>query len=147
VFHFDSTISSAVRTTGAAARIEPTAAGGPLSSELLANIQRYWQAANFTTFLNPARDGAVLPILHLNGYKIANPTVLGRSIDRDVHAQIVSNGYEVHFAEGDDLPRMHQAFAATLETCYERLGTSRKTLVARRVRTDRAPIRDRIGQP
>src|SRR5437868_6553584 len=72
-------------------------------------------------FLNPARDGAVLPILHLNGYKIANPTVLGRSSDRDVHAQIVSNGYEVHFVEGDDLPRMHQAFAATLDTCYEKI--------------------------
>src|SRR5690348_13394687 len=55
-----------------------------------------------TSFLNPARDGAVLPILHLNGYKISNPTVLARSSDEDVRGIIEGNGYEVLFVEGDD---------------------------------------------
>src|SRR3954469_5942267 len=72
-------------------------------------------------FLNPARDGAVLPILHLNGYKIASPTVLGRASDDDVRALLEGHGYAVHFAEGDDPPRMHQAFAATLDACYAQI--------------------------
>jgi len=71
-----------------------------------------------TSFLNPARDGAVLPILHLNGYKIGNPTVLARSSDEDVRAVIEGNGYQVHFVEADDPLRAHQEFAATLDTCY-----------------------------
>jgi xylulose-5-phosphate/fructose-6-phosphate phosphoketolase len=70
------------------------------------------------SFLNPIRDGAVLPILHLNGYKIANPTVLGRSSDDDVRSFLAGQGYDVHFVEGDDPPRVHQAFAATLDRCY-----------------------------
>jgi len=74
-----------------------------------------------TSFLNPVRDGAVLPILHLNGYKIASPTVLGRDDDDDVRAVIEGNGYEVHFVEGDDPVRMHQAFAATLDICYAKI--------------------------
>jgi len=74
-----------------------------------------------TSFLNPARDGAVLPILHLNGYKISGPTVLGRDSDADVRALLQGNGYEVHFVEGDDPPPMFQAFAATLDRCYERI--------------------------
>ncbi|MBV9282351.1 MAG: phosphoketolase family protein [Chloroflexi bacterium] len=73
------------------------------------------------SFLNPARDGAVLPILHLNGYKIANPTVLGRDTDEDVRAIIEGNGYEVHFVEADEPMRAHQEFAAVLDTCYERI--------------------------
>jgi len=71
------------------------------------------------SYLNPARDGAVLRILHLNGYKIANPTVLGRSSDDDVRNLLEGHGYTVHFVEGDEPVRMHQAFAATLDTCYE----------------------------
>jgi len=71
-----------------------------------------------TSFLNPVRDGAVLPILHLNGYKIANPTVLGRASDDEVRDLIESNGYAVHFVEGDDPARVHQALAATLDECY-----------------------------
>src|SRR6266852_3129540 len=67
-----------------------------------------WQG---TSFLNPARDGAVLPILHLNGYKIGSPTVLGRSRDDDVRALIESQGYEVFFVEGDAPPRVHQELA------------------------------------
>ena len=77
-----------------------------------------WKA---TSFLNPVRDGAVLPILHLNGYKISGPTVLGRDSDDDVRALLQGNGYEVHFVEGDDPGRVHQAFAATLDDCYERI--------------------------
>jgi xylulose-5-phosphate/fructose-6-phosphate phosphoketolase len=73
------------------------------------------------SFLNPARDGAVLPILHLNGYKIASPTVLARSSDDDVRKLLEGHGYAVHFVEGDDPPRVHQALAATLDACYERI--------------------------
>src|SRR5437588_3483089 len=73
------------------------------------------------SFLNPARDGAVLPILHLNGYKIGNPTVLGRSSDEDVRALIEGNGYEVHFVEADDPAAAHQELAATLDACYAKI--------------------------
>ncbi|HLW02860.1 MAG TPA: phosphoketolase family protein [Ktedonobacterales bacterium] len=72
-----------------------------------------------TSFLNPARDGAVLPILHLNGYKIGGPTVTGRSSDAEVRALLESNGYEAHFLEGDDPMRLHQELAATLDACYD----------------------------
>jgi xylulose-5-phosphate/fructose-6-phosphate phosphoketolase len=74
-----------------------------------------------TAFLNPVRDGAVLPVLHLNGYKISGPAVLGRESDDDIDAFLQGNGYEAHFVEGDDPPRVHQAFAATLDWCYERI--------------------------
>jgi xylulose-5-phosphate/fructose-6-phosphate phosphoketolase len=74
-----------------------------------------------TAFLNPVRDGAVLPILHLNGYKISGPTVLGRDSDDHVHAFLRGNGYEAHFVEGDDPARVHQLFAATMDTCYARI--------------------------
>ena len=75
-----------------------------------------WQGINF---LNPVRDGAVLPILHLNGYKIAGPTVLGRTSDADLRELFEGFGYTVHFVEGDDPHLVHQAFAATLDTCYD----------------------------
>ena len=65
-----------------------------------------------TSFLNPVRDGAVLPVLHLNGYKISGPTVLGRDSDDDIRDLLQGNGYEVHFVEGDDPARVHQQFAA-----------------------------------
>ncbi len=74
-----------------------------------------------TTFLDPARDGAVLPILHLNGYKIANPTVFGRSSNDDIRATLTGQGYDLHFVEGDDPLQVHQAFAAALDTCYARI--------------------------
>jgi xylulose-5-phosphate/fructose-6-phosphate phosphoketolase len=70
------------------------------------------------SFLNPIRDGAVLPILHLNGYKIANPTVLGRASDDEVRKLLEGHGYAVHFVEGDHPPAVHQAFAATLDRCH-----------------------------
>jgi xylulose-5-phosphate/fructose-6-phosphate phosphoketolase len=74
-----------------------------------------------TSFLNPARDGAVLPILHLNGYKISGPTVLGRTSDDDVGALLRAHGYDAHFVEGDEPSRLHQEFAATLDRCYARI--------------------------
>ncbi len=72
-------------------------------------------------FLNPVRDGAVLPILHLNGYKISSPTVLGRDSDEAIHQLLSGHGYEVYFVEGDDPMTMHEKFSETLETCYTRI--------------------------
>ena len=66
------------------------------------------------SFINPARDGAVLPILHLNGAKIAGPTVLARKDPREVRALLEGHGYEVIEVEGDDLPGMHYRFAEAL---------------------------------
>jgi len=72
-------------------------------------------------FLNPVRDGAVLPILHLNGYKIAGPTVLGREEDDRIHQLLSGHGYDVHFVAGDDPMQMHEAMASTLDTCYAKI--------------------------
>jgi xylulose-5-phosphate/fructose-6-phosphate phosphoketolase len=66
-------------------------------------------------FLNPARDGAVLPILHLNGYKIANPTILGRMTDDELTDLFRGYGYEPVFVEGHEPELMHQLMAAKLE--------------------------------
>jgi xylulose-5-phosphate/fructose-6-phosphate phosphoketolase len=66
-------------------------------------------------FLNPARDGAVLPILHLNGYKIANPTVLARIGRAELFELMHAHGYEPHFVEGDDPALVHQSLAGTLD--------------------------------
>jgi xylulose-5-phosphate/fructose-6-phosphate phosphoketolase len=66
-------------------------------------------------FLNPATDGAVLPILHLNGYKIANPAVLARIGNEELTEYLRGCGYHPYFVEGDDPPRMHQLMASTLE--------------------------------
>ena len=66
-------------------------------------------------FLNPARDGAVLPILHLNGYKIANPTVLARIGDEELKSLFVGYGYEPWLVEGDEPEAVHQSLAATLD--------------------------------
>ncbi|MDB5100193.1 MAG: phosphoketolase family protein, partial [Cyanobacteria bacterium RYN_339] len=74
-----------------------------------------------TAFLDPRRDGAVLPILHLNGYKIAGPSVLARQPDEDLQALLNANGYEVHVVAGDDAPSLHQQFAATLDACYAKI--------------------------
>ncbi len=66
-------------------------------------------------FLNPARDGAVLPILHLNGYKIANPTILARVNARQLRSLFIGCGYKPYFVEGADPEAMHQQMARTLE--------------------------------
>jgi xylulose-5-phosphate/fructose-6-phosphate phosphoketolase len=66
-------------------------------------------------FLNPARDGAVLAVLHLNGYKIANPTVLARIPEHELAALMRGYGYEPHFVSGDDPMQVHEQLAATLD--------------------------------
>src|SRR2546422_1368688 len=68
-------------------------------------------------FLNPIRDGAVLPILHLNGYKINNPTLLARIPREELGDLFRGYGWTPYFVEGDDPERMHQTMAATLEDC------------------------------
>jgi xylulose-5-phosphate/fructose-6-phosphate phosphoketolase len=68
-------------------------------------------------FLNPVTDGAVLPVLHLNGYKINNPTLLARISHDELGSLFVGYGYTPYFVEGSDPPSMHQAMAATLEHC------------------------------
>ena len=70
-------------------------------------------------FLNPIRDGAVLPILHLNGYKINNPTILSRISHEDLKQLFVGYGYQPYFVEGSEHDSMHQAMAATLDRCVE----------------------------
>lgn len=72
-------------------------------------------------FLNPVHDGAVLPILHLNGYKIANPTVLARISHGELEKLLEGYGYRPYFVEGDDPQRMHQLMAATLDTVIEEI--------------------------
>jgi len=67
-------------------------------------------------FLNSARDGAVLPILHLNGYKIANPTVLGRMNDEELTNLFTGYGWKPYFVEGHEPEAMHQLMAGTLDT-------------------------------
>ena len=68
-------------------------------------------------FLNPITDGAVLPVLHLNGYKINNPTLLARISHEELEALFVGYGYTPYFVEGSEPRSMHQAMAATLEHC------------------------------
>jgi xylulose-5-phosphate/fructose-6-phosphate phosphoketolase len=70
-------------------------------------------------FLNPVRDGAVLPILHLNGYKIAGPTVLGRMPRMELESLLVGYGYVPYFVEGEDPLEMHQLMAAALDAVVE----------------------------
>ena len=77
-------------------------------------------------FLNPARDGAVLPILHLNGYKIANPTVLARIPHEELESLMIGYGYKPYFVEGNDPETMHRKMAATLDRCLEEIADIRK---------------------
>lgn len=72
-------------------------------------------------FVNPIRDGAVLPILHLNGYKIANPTILARISHEELEGLFRGYGYTPYFVEGDDPETMHQDMAATLEECVNEI--------------------------
>ncbi|CAK7271698.1 hypothetical protein SEPCBS57363_004754 [Sporothrix epigloea] len=89
-------------------------------------------------FLNPITDGAVLPVLHLNGYKINNPTVLARISHEELEALFVGYGYKPYFVEGDEVESMHQAMAATLEQCVLDIKSiqqeARSTGVAKRAR-------------
>ena len=78
---------------------------GPLAASWLSN-----------NFINPVHDGAVLPILHLNGYKIANPAVLARLDNEQLTSLMIGYGHTPYFVEGDDPETMHQLMAATLDT-------------------------------
>ncbi len=77
-----------------------------------------WHSAKF---LNPIRDGAVLPILHLNGYKINNPTLLARIPSDELASLFRGYGWTPYFVEGDDPIEMHQKMAATVDACYAKI--------------------------
>ncbi len=87
-------------------------------------------------FLDPLRDGAVLPILHLNGYKIANPTVLARIGHRELESLLHGYGYQPYFVEGSEPAAMHELMASTLETVIKEIKAiqqvSRDNATARR---------------
>jgi xylulose-5-phosphate/fructose-6-phosphate phosphoketolase len=83
-------------------------------------------------FLDPVRDGAVLPFLHLNGYKIANPTVLARIPDLELRAMFEGYGYHVHEVEGDDPPVVHQQMAAALDEVVEEIHEIQRAARSRR---------------
>lgn len=72
-------------------------------------------------FLNPIRDGAVLPTLHLNGYKINNPTLLSRIPDEELASLMRGYGWTPHFVAGDDPLTLHQTMAATLDACHDQI--------------------------
>jgi len=72
-------------------------------------------------FLNPVHDGAVLPILHLNGYKIANPTILARIEPEELDQLLRGNGWAPYYVEGEDPARMHEAMATTLDSVIEEI--------------------------
>ncbi len=77
-----------------------------------------WQS---NKFLNPISDGAVLPILHLNGYKIANPTLFARMTHEEIRSFFIGNGWEPFFVEGEDPMEMHRKMAETLDKVIERI--------------------------
>jgi xylulose-5-phosphate/fructose-6-phosphate phosphoketolase len=79
-----------------------------------------WQS---NKFLNPARDGAVLPILHLNGYKIANPAVLDRIPERELLSWLEGHGHTPYVVSGDDPEQVHASLAATLEAAYQQIAS------------------------
>ncbi|MEU7714418.1 phosphoketolase [Micromonospora chalcea] len=103
---------------------------GPLAGSWLSNV-----------FLNPARDGAVLPILHLNGYKIANPTVLDRIPGEDLLDMMRGFGYQPYVVEGDDPATVHQLLAATLDRAVDEIGEiQRRARSGGRVERPRWPM-------
>ena len=100
-------------------------------------------------FLNPARDGAVLPILHLNGYKINNPTLLARISHDELESLFHGYGWTPYFVEGSDIDTMHQAMAATVEHCVQEIRevqqAARMQHVARRPRWPMIVLRSPKG--
>ena len=80
------------------------------------NFITAWQS---NKLLDPITEGAVLPILHRNGYKISNPTVLARSEPEELDQFLRGRGWTPHFVEGDELEKMHQLMAGTVETAIE----------------------------
>ncbi|EEP74232.1 phosphoketolase [Micromonospora sp. ATCC 39149] len=103
---------------------------GPLAGSWLSNV-----------FLNPARDGAVLPILHLNGYKIANPTVLDRIPADDLLDMMRGFGYQPYVVAGDDPATVHQTLAATLDRAVDEIaGIQRRARSGAPVERPRWPM-------
>ncbi|MFG3696734.1 phosphoketolase [Micromonospora sp. NPDC047620] len=100
---------------------------GPLAGSWLSNV-----------FLNPARDGAVLPVLHLNGYKIASPTVLDRIPEDDLLDMMRGFGYQPYVVAGDDPATVHQTLAATLDRALDEIAD-----IQRRARSGGAVERPR----
>ena len=100
-------------------------------------------------FLNPIRDGAVLPILHLNGYKINNPTLLARISHEELESLFRGYGWTPYFVEGSDHDSMHQAMAATVEHCISAIRKhqqeGRTSGIARRVRWPMIVLRSPKG--
>jgi xylulose-5-phosphate/fructose-6-phosphate phosphoketolase len=78
-------------------------------------------------FLDPVTDGAVLPILHLNGYKIANPTILARIPEEELKSLFIGYGYKPYFVEGEGPLEMHQKMAHTMDTVIQEIKTIQKT--------------------
>jgi len=89
-------------------------------------------------FLNPIRDGAVLPVLHLNGYKIANPTVLSRISGEELRRLFEGYGYTPHFVEGEDPKTIHRLMAKTMDKCLAEIRSIQK-----KSRQSRVPERGR----
>jgi xylulose-5-phosphate/fructose-6-phosphate phosphoketolase len=104
---------------------------------------------HISKFLNPIRDGAVLPILHLNGYKINNPTLLARISHEEVESLFRGYGWTPYFVEGSDPDSMHQAMAATLDRCIaeirEAQQEARRSGVAKRPRWPMIVLRSPKG--
>ena len=104
---------------------------------------------HISKFLNPIRDGAVLPILHLNGYKINNPTLLARISHEELDNLMRGYGWTPYFVEGSDPESMHQAMAATVEHCVreirEQQQQCRRTSVAKRPRWPMIVLRSPKG--
>lgn len=100
-------------------------------------------------FLNPVRDGAVLPILHLNGYKIANPTVLARISHEELKSLLIGYGYTPYFVEGSEPAEMHQLMAKTLDSVIREIKEiqkeSRNSKVAKRARWPMIVLRSPKG--
>ena len=89
-------------------------------------------------FLNPVNDGAVIPILHLNGYKIANPTIPGRMTDTELTQLFTGYGYKPYFVEGHEPELMHQLMAHTLDTVMDEIGSIQRA--ARTGQSSKRPI-------
>jgi xylulose-5-phosphate/fructose-6-phosphate phosphoketolase len=104
---------------------------------------------HISKFLNPIRDGAVLPILHLNGYKINNPTLLARITHEELENLLRGYGWNPYFVEGSEHDSMHQAMAATLERCIQEIRSHqekcRKTGIATRPRWPMIVLRSPKG--
>ena len=94
------------------------------------------------------RDGAVLPVLHLNGYKIHNPTILARISHEELESLFVGYGYDPYFVEGSDPDTMHQAMAATLDHCVQEIRAHSAGGARQCRRGEAAPLADdRSAQP